>query len=139
MVDPYEDKPNWESFRYYSTEGFNMIQNWCANHVLRERTGVEDAAIVNIVKPMRSNDIFLDEFEYVLEEILPLFMVLMYLLPIYRLTSRMVSEKQTKNRDVAKVMGLSETSYWLSWFVFYLIGVSVISVICAAILTTGVL
>ena len=36
-------------------------------------------------------------------------------------------------------MGVSEISYWLSWFVFYLIGMTVVAVICALLLTYGVL
>ena len=56
-------------------------------------TGNEEAYIVNMLRPMKSNAVIVDKFAYIQEEILPLFMVLMYLLPIYRMTSRIVSEK----------------------------------------------
>ena len=36
-------------------------------------------------------------------------------------------------------MGVSETSYWLSWFLFYIIGMTPVSGICAILMTYGVL
>ena len=88
---------------------------------------------------MRSNEFILDEFAYIQGEILPLFMILMYLLPIYRFTSRIVGEKRSGVRDLTRVMGLSEWSYWLSWFYFYVCGMLLISVACTTLLTFLVL
>ena len=65
-------------------------------------------------------------------------MVLMYLLPIYRFTSRLVSEKQKKTKDLSRLSGVKESPYWLSWFLFYMIGVTIVSVSCALILAFGV-
>ena len=67
-----------------------------------------------------------------------MFMVLMYLLPIFRFTSRMVSEKQSKIKDLTKLQGVNESPYWLSFMVFYFIGVTIVSVCCSLILVFGV-
>ena len=48
-----------------------------------------------MVRPMRANAFLLDEFAFVQREVLPLFVVLTFLLPVYRTTSRIVSEKRT--------------------------------------------
>jgi hypothetical protein len=37
-----------------------------------------------------------------------------------------------------KMMGLTDSSYWLSWFTYYVIVVTIISVICLAILAKTV-
>lgn len=36
------------------------------------------------------------------------------------------------------MMGLSDSSYWLSWFTYYLIVVTIISVICLIILARSI-
>ena len=69
---------------------------------------------------------------------LPFFMLLMYILPVYRLISNIVSEKETKARESMKMMGLKDFSYWLSWFTYYFIIVTLISVICVIILAFNV-
>jgi ATP-binding cassette subfamily A (ABC1) protein 3 len=69
---------------------------------------------------------------------LPFFMLLMYILPVYRLISNIVSEKETKARESMKMMGLSDFSYWLSWFVYYFLIVLIISIASTIILSANV-
>ena len=91
-----------------------------------------------MITPMITNDITIDKFDQVNDQVLPMFMVLMYLLPIFRFTSRIVSEKQKKTKDLTRLSGVSESPYWLSWFLFFMIGVTIISVCSALILVYGV-
>lgn len=58
---------------------------------------------------------------------------------MYRLISNMVSEKETKARESMKMMGLTDSSYWLSWFVYYTIIVTLISILVILILSINVL
>lgn len=46
-----------------------------------------------MVAPMITNAVTIDKFTIVSEQVLTMFLVLMYLLPIYRFTSRLVSDK----------------------------------------------
>jgi ATP-binding cassette subfamily A (ABC1) protein 3 len=69
---------------------------------------------------------------------LPFFMLLMYILPVYRLISNIVSEKESKARESMKMMGLRDFSYWLSWWVYYSIVVTIISILCTIILSFNV-
>lgn len=66
-------------------------------------------------------------------------MLLIYILPMYRLISNMVSEKETKARESMKMMGLTDSSYWLSWFCYYTVVVTVITILVLAILSINVL
>lgn len=97
-----------------------------------------DASIVSLVAPMITNPITIDKFAAINDQVLPMFMVLMYLLPVYRYTSRLVTEKQRKTRDLTRLIGVGEAPYWLSWFVFFVCGVTIVSICCALILTFGV-
>ena len=92
-----------------------------------------------MIKPMKSNPVVLDKLSLFAGELFPLFIILVFLMPIYRSTSWMVSDKANRTKDVARSMGVSESSYWLSWFIFYFVGITPISFVCALLLTYGVL
>ena len=92
-----------------------------------------------MIKPMHSNTVILDQFHYVQNELFPIVMILVFLMPIYRFTTWIVSDKMNKTKDVARSMGVSEGSYWLSWFLFYFAGITPISLVCALMLTYGAL
>ena len=62
-------------------------------------------------------------------------MVVIFLLPIYKLISQIVSERVNKTKDVARSMGVSESAYWLSWFIYYLVGMTLVSLVMAILLT----
>lgn len=66
-------------------------------------------------------------------------MLLIYILPMYRLISNVVSEKESKARESMKMMGLTDFSYWLSWWVYYLIIVTIITVLVLIVLSINVL
>jgi ATP-binding cassette, subfamily A (ABC1), member 3 len=70
---------------------------------------------------------------------LPFFMLLIYILPVYRMISRIVSEKETMARDSMKMMGLTEFSYWMSWFTYYFFVVSIISAAALGIVSINVI
>ena len=65
------------------------------------------------------------------------FVTLMYLIPVYRITFRIVSEKESRARESMKMMGLKDSSYWLSWFVYYLLLVTTISIVTTIVLSSG--
>lgn len=69
---------------------------------------------------------------------LPFFMLLMYILPVYRTLSRILSEKESRARESMKMMGLKDSSYWLSWFTYYTLLVTAISLLCTILLSIKV-
>lgn len=70
---------------------------------------------------------------------MPFFVLLIYILPMYRLLSNMVSEKESKARESMKMMGLVDFSYWLSWWTYYFIIVTMISGLCILVLSFNVI
>jgi hypothetical protein len=64
----------------------------------------------------------------------------MYLIPIYRFTTRLVQEKSKDHgriKDLAVSMGASTVSYWMSWFITFMINVTLIALISALVLKYG--
>jgi ATP-binding cassette subfamily A (ABC1) protein 3 len=43
----------------------------------------------------------------------------MYMPPVYRTVYRIVQEKESKAKETMLMMGMSEMSYWCSWFCYY--------------------
>jgi hypothetical protein len=53
------------------------------------------------------------------------------LIPFYYLTSKIAAEKESKAREGMKMMGLTDSTYYLSWFIVY----SVIALVTCLLLT----
>lgn len=114
------------------------FQNWLANFFLRNLTGNVEAVIVDLTVPFKTEKRVEDEFQRVFESLIPFVMVLIYVLPIKRILTRIVSEKGSGAKELMKVMGMSETSYWLSWFIYYFAVSLIISIVSTLILSINV-
>ncbi|XP_075241054.1 phospholipid-transporting ATPase ABCA1-like isoform X2 [Convolutriloba macropyga] len=58
-----------------------------------------------------------DEFLYAIAGTMPLFMTLAWLFSVGMIVKGIVYEKETRLKEVMKVMGLGNTIHWISWFV----------------------
>ena len=63
-----------------------------------------------------------DTFDY--------FLLIAYVLPVYRTVFRIVAEKHTRAKESMRMMGMSDGPYWLSWYTYYTL-VNLIITICA--------
>ena len=86
-LDFFADVPDYQEYSRYVRQGFNLVQNWCANAVLRGKLYNLDANIISLVKPMQTNEFVRDDFILAQKQIMPLIMVVIFLLPIYKLIS----------------------------------------------------
>jgi hypothetical protein len=113
--------PQVRQYAYYSYYGFSYIQNWVANTVLRHVTEEPEARIWAMTLPMTSQPIIADAFTYILYLILPYFIMLMFIPMVYRVTYRIVKEKELKTKEIMRMMGMKMAPYWMSWFVYFTI------------------
>ena len=60
-----------------------------------------------------------DAFAQFLASLLPLFILLMYIPPVYNTTFLIVREKESRTKESMRMMGMSDWPYWLSWFFYY--------------------
>lgn len=83
-----------------------------------------------MIVPTKINPVVVDNFVIVLQLTLTLFVLLMYIPVLYRTVYRVVFEKATKAKESMLMMGLSVTSYWVSWLAYYTVVNTFISVLC---------
>jgi len=119
-----------ESYRMYYTSGFTYLQ-----YIITKILG---GGSINKLKigmlPMMTiehvQDVFLDRSEAFLGYMI----VLCYLAPIFRIVSMIVLDKELKTRDGMSMMGLKDSAYWLSFFVYYFIILFVIAILLATVM-----
>jgi len=129
-VDKYQREPYFDAWKQYRDGGYTYLQNIFANHILKDRTSAS-SYISMIYLPVKSSDYKKDDFIYAATEMWEFFMLFLFLPPLYRLVYNSVNEKETKIREAMKIMGLTDTPYWLSWFTYFLI----INTILASVMT----
>jgi len=95
------------------------MQNLIANMVLRNVTATPDAQINFMSIPVPSNKSVTDQFGQILSSVLPIFLILIYLLPVYNTVFLILKEKESRTKESCRMMGMTDLPYWMSWFVYY--------------------
>jgi len=85
--------------------------------------------------PMKIPPMMKDPFAFMLSMLSPYFFMLMYIPMVYRTTYRIVQEKELRVREIMRMMGMSDASYWASWFLYHTMISTAIS--CIAYLLAG--
>ena len=116
----YQRKPDKESWIQYKAGGYTYLQNLIANAILQNSKGTE-AYISMIYVPMKTSSYLNDDFATTIKNMWNYFLLIVFLAPLYRFVSNSVYEKETKMREVMKIMGLTDLPYWLSWLTYYII------------------
>ena len=78
-----------------------------------------------------------DEFLYAISGTIPLFMTLAWLFSVGMIVKGIVYEKETRLKEVMKVMGLGNTIHWVSWFITSFIILFVAGIVLSFILKFG--
>jgi hypothetical protein len=85
--------------------------------------------------PMKIPPMMKDPFAFMLSMLSPYFFMLMYIPMVYRTTYRIVQEKELRVREIMRMMGMSDASYWASWVLYHTMISTAIS--CIAYLLAG--
>lgn len=70
---------------------------------------------------------------------MPLFLLLGFIPPVYNMTFKIVREKESRTKETMRIMGMTDSPYWLSWFVFYTLINTCVTTICWAVLQVNVI
>jgi hypothetical protein len=105
------------------------MQNWVANTILKRRTGVDDAKIVAMSIPIRMPPFVKDDFKVLLSASLSILAVVMFVPAVYRSAYRIAQEKELKTKESMYMMGLKPVPYWLSWYVYYVMVMTVLTLL----------
>ena len=68
----------------------------------------------------------------------PFFFMFTFLIPLYYLVSKLAEEKESKAREGMKMMGLKDSSYFSSWFVFFLIIILIMATVIVLMVSINV-
>lgn len=74
-----------------------------------------------MVIPFPVPELMIDGLKILLQLSMTLFILLMYIPLLYRTVYRIVFEKTTRAKESMRIMGLTDTPYWLSWYAYYTI------------------
>ena len=82
-------------------------------------TGKDDATISLLNAPLPGSVFVVDDFERILQALLPLLMLLAYIPPVYNIAFRLVKEKESGAKESMRMMGMTDAPYWISWWVHF--------------------
>jgi len=80
-----------------------------------------------------------DDFQPALAGLLPFFILIAYIPMVYNMTFRIVCEKESRAKEIMRIMGMTDLPYWLSWFLFYTVINTVVTTLSWGILLTKVI
>ena len=136
---PSVTEPRFGNYELYANNGYAMLQNLIANVVLKYATNNPAATISLMAVPEPSATTQLDAFSEILSGTLPLLLLFMYILPVFTIVSLIVKEKESKTKESMRMMGMTDSPYWLSWFMYYTTLNTVLSFIAWAVLNINVI
>jgi hypothetical protein len=70
-----------------------------------------------MVVPIRSLPVPIDFFPMVLGPAFAFFLQMSFIPLLFRMVTRVVSEKSTRAKESMRMMGMGDSSYWISWFI----------------------
>ena len=110
-----------------------------ANKILMNEKDDWNAWISYLLQPIPTDVTVTDPFQQGLAILLPLFLLLAYIPPVYNMTFKVVREKETRAKETMRIMGMTDLPYWMSWFVFYTLINTIVSTLAWMILLPAVI
>ena len=80
-----------------------------------------------------------DIFGYIIKFMLPFILVTIFVVPLYNNVFLLVQEKENRGRESMRMMGMTDTPYWLSWFTHYTLINTILSLLAWIILCINAL
>ena len=133
FLEQFATQPDFSSYYKYAYQGFLEVLKSLYDIILKKETKNIFASISFTVMPQKFDKLTEDSFRYFLKFILGFFVVIAYALPLSINIYRLVKEKESRAKEGMKIMGLKESTYFLSYFIIYLI-VNLIYSFCNSIL-----
>ena len=113
--------PNMNDIIKYSNNGYIQIMNILANFILKDSYPEKDPYINYGFAVQKYDSYKYNEFATFAGVYFTFFIVLSYLCPLILYVLKMVVEKESRSKEVMKIMGMGEGTYFLSYFVEYFI------------------
>ncbi|TNV87329.1 hypothetical protein FGO68_gene5519 [Halteria grandinella] len=137
--DPLINTPSFTAWQQYVSVGFLNTFSLISDFIIKNKSPIplkNQSSIDVAYVPMKTPEYEVIDPQAVstLSDRFPFFLMFTFLLPLYYIVSKLSEEKESKSREGMKMMGLKDSSYYLSWFVFHAILSSIMSVIVTLML-----
>ena len=120
-LDPFRINPDFDSYFLYKTSGYLMIQKILYDYVLKIETGNPQAEIAYKIVPGKYEEKTFNFLHDFMEHIISIFILIAYAFPMSINIYRLIKEKESKAKEIMKIMGLNEFNYYMSYFVIYFV------------------
>ena len=120
LHDIMQNGPNMNDVLQYIDHGYIQIMNIISNYILKKEKN-EDSYI-NFGFALQKYDSYkYNDFADYAGLYITFFLALSYICPLTLFVLKMVVEKESRSKEVMKIMGMGEGTYFLSYFVEYFI------------------
>lgn len=130
---------DWDASKGYLDNGFIRLQTLVDNIILKKDTGKADALINVKTSSLPVPAFYQDDLPTYLQGSTNIYIVLPMILIFLRVIYRVLYEKERKIREGMKMMGMNDSSFYLSWIITYVIIFTVISIIEAILLRASIM
>ena len=134
-VEDYTTAPT-EYQQQFIESGFLPVLNFYDNYIYQE-VYKQEGSIETYMLQIPFRKYTEDGFNNVIRQTLPFFIILANLIPVARLVTQLVTEKEERIKELMLIMGLSSKAYWLSIFSFYFVYYTLIALLESIILSFG--
>ncbi|XP_067284959.1 phospholipid-transporting ATPase ABCA1 [Pseudorasbora parva] len=120
----------------YVRGGFVYLQDMVDRGIIKVQTGVSQPLGVyaqQMPYPCYMDDVFLRS----LTRSLPLYMTLAWIFSVALIVKGVVQEKETRLKEIVRMMGLKSSTYWLSWTISSMLPLAVSAALLTIILKYG--
>ena len=132
--DKFTVFPNMDAYTKWQDSGYINVMKLIGDEILRDSTGLKTAEINFAILPKKFKEDRKDDFGGIVGALLPLFYMICAIIPLARYVNAMVTDKELRIKEGMKIMGLDETTYFLSYFFHVLIIIVIYSIFMSLIL-----
>ena len=137
-LDPFRVKPDFDSYDLYINSGYLMVQKILYDYILKEETGNSNAEVSFNIVPEKYEEKDYNYFTEILNEIISVFILVAYAFPLCLNVYKLIKEKESRAKEIMKMMGLDEFSYFFSYFIIYFI-INIIQALLNALISKEVM
>ena len=120
-LDPFRTQPDFSSYKKYIYNGFLNVQRVLYEFVLKKETNNPNAEISYRLLPQKYDKYYYNILDEYLNIILGLFILVAYAFPLSINIYRLIKEKESRAKEIMKMMGLNELNYFLPYFVIFFV------------------
>ena len=118
-VDLLRARPGFDPYELYRKSGFLMIQKILYDYVLKQELNDNNAQINYKIIPQKYEEKIYNALNNYLVQIVSIFVLIAYALPLSINIYRLIQEKESRVKEIMKIMGLNEFNYFFSYFIIY--------------------